>query len=192
MKIVSRATQDVDDGTSNETARRFETIAQCWRHPDERLETALRDGLFTAELSALPSLDDLRLEHTRLFVGPGEHPCPPYESVYRDREGDQRFGRVQGPSTDDVAQWYREYGLATDESWTALPDHVAVELEFAGFLAATDPGALERFLDEHPREWLPEFLDGVESATREPFYAVLAAATRELLDDDGANSRRPS
>ena len=170
----------------------YGVLAASWGQPDERLAAALDVGLFEDVLVAQPTLDALSVEHTRLFVGPGEHPCPPYESVYRDVEPDQEYGPVKGQSTDAVRRWYLEYGLATDESWSDLADHVSVELEFAGYLAAIDEDeALEQFKNEHLREWLPEFLDRVESATREPFYAVLAAATRELLDagetayDDG-------
>lgn len=162
----------------------YALLAASWGQPDERMAAALEAGLFEDVLDEQPTVDALSVEHTRLFVGPGEHPCPPYESVYRDAEPDQEFGPVKGPSTDAARRWYLEYGLAPDESWNDLADHVAVELEFAGHLAAIgDDEALEEFENEHLREWLPEFLDRVESATREPFYAALATATRELLDD---------
>lgn len=164
----------------------YGVLAASWGQPDDRLAAALDAGLFEDALDEQPTLDALAVEHTRLFVGPGDHPCPPYESVYRDAESGDDLGPVMGPSTDAVRRWYLEYGLAPDESWTDLPDHVSVELEFAGHLAATgEDDALEQFADEHLREWLPAFLDRVEESTREPFYAVLAAATRELLDGIG-------
>ena len=164
----------------------YGVLAACWGQPDERLAAALDAGLFEDAIDERPTVDALAVEHTRLFVGPGEHPCPPYESVYRDAEADEDIGPVMGPSTDAVRRWYLEYGLAPDNSWTDLADHVSVELEFAGHLAAiSEDDALEQFAGEHLREWLPEFLDRVEVATQEPFYAVLAAATRELLDTIG-------
>ncbi|UWG46622.1 putative component of anaerobic dehydrogenase [Halanaeroarchaeum sp. HSR-CO] len=172
------------DRPSPRVDERWGVVASCWRRPDEQLRAALESGLFEASLSERPPLKRLRVEHMRLFDGPGEHPCPPYESVYRDAEPDEELGPVMGPSTEAVTRWYAEYGLSA-ESWSDLPDHVAAELEFAGWLSAHgETQAMERFLDEHPREWMPAFLDGVESATTEPFYAVLADATRELIGEE--------
>ncbi|MFC7046945.1 molecular chaperone [Halobacteriaceae archaeon GCM10025711] len=180
--MTQQATADRSDAAATE----FAVLAECWRQPDERLAAALDAGLFDEVSAADASLADLRVEHSRLFVGPGDHPCPPYESVYRDRDPGQEFGQVLGAATDAVERWYREYGLAPDETWTDLPDHVAVELEFAGYLAATgEDDALERFVDEHPGAWLPEFLDRVEAATTEPFYRALARVTRDRIGRGG-------
>ncbi len=173
-----------DDQPSARVDERWGVVASCWRQPDEQLRAALESGLFEASLSERPQLKRLRVEHTRLFDGPGEHPCPPYESVYRDAEPDEELGPVMGSATESVRQWYAEYGLSAG-SWSDLPDHVAAELEFAGWLSARgETQALERFLDEHPREWMPTFLDRVETATNEPFYSVLAAVTRELIGSE--------
>lgn len=171
------------DPPSKRVDEDYAVLAACWRHPDEQLSKALEAGLFNDELSERPSIDRLRVEHTRLFVGPGDHPCPPYESVYRDAEADQGQGPVMGPSTEAVQQWYAEYGL-TAGSWNDLPDHVAVELEFAGWLSARgEAEALESFLNEHPRRWLDTFAERVAKSTQEEFYAVLATATREVISD---------
>lgn len=172
------------DRSSPRVDERWGVVASCWRRPDEQLRAALESGLFEASLSERPPLKRLRVEHTRLFVGPGEHPCPPYESVYRDAEPDEELGPVMGSTTESVQQWYAEYGLSAGP-WSNLPDHVAAELEFAGWLSARgETQALEQFLEEHPREWMPVFLDRVETATNEPFYSVLAAATRELIGSE--------
>ena len=179
------ATEPVGGTAQSEDALalEFAVLAECWRHPDERLTAAVDAGLFDTISTDDVSIADLRVEHSRLFVGPGDHPCPPYESVYRDREHDQEFGLVMGAATDAVERWYWEYGLVPDETWTDLPDHVAVELEFAGHLASTDDhDSLEQFVDEHLGVWLPEFLDRVETETTEPFYRAVARATRDLVN----------
>lgn len=177
------AESDASDPPSKRVDEEYAVLAACWRHPDDRLLTALDAGLFDKELAERPSIDRLRVEHTRLFDGPGKHPCPPYESVYRDADADQKYGPVMGPSTETVRHWYAEYGL-TAGSWNDLPDHVAVELEFAGWLSARgETEALESFLNEHPRRWLHTFAERVAKSTREEFYAVLATATREVISD---------
>lgn len=175
------------DGSAAESG--FLALAACWRRPSEDLVAAVNDGVFGSVFEQAAPVDRTALEreYTRLFVGPGDHPCPPYESVYRDAEADQELGPVMGASTRAVEQWYREHGLVLDDATGELPDHVATELEFVGHLHDTaDPGTAEQFLDEHPRQWLGRFLDRVETATQSSFYRELAAATRVATDDPKA------
>lgn len=81
-------------------AQGYAVLGRCWRQPDEALVEAINSHSLSAVLPDVESvtLEDLRTEHTRLFVGPDGPPCPPYESVYRDGEGGAR-GNVLGPST---------------------------------------------------------------------------------------------
>lgn len=161
-------------------------LAACWREPTEDLVTAVNDGAFGSVFEGvLPvDYDALDREYTRLFVGPGDHPCPPYESVYRDAEADQEVGPVMGASTQAVERWYREYGVVLDDANSELPDHVATELEFVGHLHQTaDAAAAEQFLDEHPRQWIDTFLDRVEAATQSRFFEELVAVTRVATDE---------
>lgn len=170
---------------TEQLARGFAVLARCWRQPDEALVNAINDGELAGVAPDLEvSLPALRAEHSRLFVGPEGPPCPPYESVYRDGEGGEP-GKVLGPSTSAVVKWYRTDDLGLDPDWPDLPDHVATELEFAAHLLATGhTEALEQFLDEHPRQWFGEFLDGVCAETREPFYEALAEATDAAIRDE--------
>ncbi|AOW79626.1 chaperone protein TorD [Halodesulfurarchaeum formicicum] len=164
-------------------AQGYAVLGRCWRQPDEALVEAINSGTLSTVVPDVESVTvkDLRIEHTRLFVGPGGPPCPPYESVYRDGEGDAR-GNVLGPSTGAVVTWYQAHGLGLDRDWSDLPDHVATELEFVSHLAADGSEDLrEQFLDEHPRQWMRPFLDGVRAETHESFYAGLADATEDAL-----------
>lgn len=145
------------------------------------METALADGLFEDELPHTPTVDELREEYTRLFIGPGNPPCPPYKSVYRGGDSEEDFAHVLGESTKSVVDWYRRYELVLDSTWRDMPDHVAVELEFAGYLRKNDPKALPEFLNEHPKQWMPAFLPIVEDHARHPFYRILAATIKEPM-----------
>ncbi|WP_181686093.1 TorD/DmsD family molecular chaperone [Halorhabdus salina] len=173
---------DAASADATEVSQGYAVLARCWRQPDERLRAAIESG----ELAGVVELDTvdlttLRTEHTRLFVGPDGPPCPPYESIYRDGDGDAA-GNVLGPSTRAVVDWYDEYGLGLDSEWSDLPDHIATELEFASHLSTVaPPETCEQFFDEHPRQWFETFFDAVRAETREPFYAELADATAAVV-----------
>lgn len=173
-----------DAATASDTHRSiadgYAVLARCWREPDAALVEAISNGALVDVVPGIESasLEALRAEHTRLFVGPAGPPCPPYESVYRSEDR-----QVLGPSTEAVVTWYRTYGVGLDPQLGDLPDHVAAELEFLGHLQHRgETAAMERFLEEHPRQWLPEFLDCVQTVARVPFYRELAVATLDVLD----------
>lgn len=178
MTPTDKIIETRDSPPSDEIA----TLAKCWRYPDEELATALADGLFAEEIPTTPTLDDLEIEYTRLFIGPGEQPCPPYENLYRNPDSNTDAGNVLGESTKAVVDWYRRYDLSPDSSWTDLPDHIAVELEFVGHLKENDPDAVAEFVSEHPQQWMPAFLADVETHAQNPFYRQLGALTKQLLD----------
>lgn len=172
------------DGFASVEAATYAVLAECWRDPTERVVEALEAGELTPILGPVDDVDrrDLRTEHARLFVGPAGPPCPPYESVYRDGNGDDDLGPVRGPTTIAVSRWYREFDVEPAPGHHDLPDNVATELEFAAYLSEEGrDDRLEQFLEEHLRRWIGEFSRRVESETRESFYASLAATTREVL-----------
>lgn len=163
----------------------FGTLAVCWREPSEELAIAIESGDFEwlERVEAPADLDDLRVEYTRLFIGPGPEQCPPYESVYRDGDDDENLGPVYGPATQAVARWYDEYGLRLRDSRSAPPDHIATELEFAAYLAASeDDGTLEQFLDEHPRAWIEPFTTQLRENDPGAFYRALIERTVDVIN----------
>ena len=128
--------------------------------------------------------EELAVEHARLFVGPFALGAPPYGSVYLD-EG----GRVMGDSTMEVIQTYEQAGLTRSKDCTDLPDHIAVELEFAAFLAfkileatkkddcdgaAQYEATQQAFLTDHVWRWVPEFCARIRAGTDNGFYVALA------------------
>ena len=175
------------EGTRPPTADTFGRLAVCWREPSEELAIAIESGGFEwlDGVEAPVDLDDLRVEYTRLFIGPGPEQCPPYESVYRDGDDDDQndLGPVYGPATQAVARWYDEYGLRLRESRSAPPDHIATELEFAAYLAASeDDDTLEQFLDEHPRAWIEPFTTKLRENDPGAFYQALIERTTEVIN----------
>ncbi len=135
-------------------------------------------------------LNDLVLEYTRLFIGPGKH-ISPYESVYRDN-GDALWSET----TVEVKNFIESSGLEYSYNWSGLPDHIGVELEFMQRLTCHEKEAWaqedkkqvirclefeKRFIDEHLSQWVPIFCNKVKEETRTAFYREMAELTRQFI-----------
>ncbi|MFQ6017500.1 MAG: molecular chaperone [Kiloniellaceae bacterium] len=184
----------------------YGVLAMVYREePSADLLRQVRDGEFLAALSeagvalgrefldgaAEGLADDLAVEYTRLFVGPGKH-IPPYESV-------QREGALWGKSTSDVAAFVERRGFAYRPDYRGLPDHVSVELEFMQQATAQEARAYEAadaagaavcrgigaaFLEDHLGQWIPEFCDKVMAAAERPFYREMAKLTKGFMESE--------
>lgn len=134
------------------------------------------------------ALRSLRVEHARLFTGPGRPDVAPFETAYVDSESGGS-NRLYGPSTAAVARWYRDFGLERASDHGDLPDFVATEFEFLYALAQREATArldgreedartlrreTDRFLREHPARWIPAFAAAVRAAAPHPVYAAYA------------------
>jgi TorA maturation chaperone TorD len=130
------------------------------------------------------SNEDLLIDYAKLFVGPNELIAPPYGSVYMD---DGR--RTMGDSTLEAIKIYKDEGLAIDENFKELPDHIAVELEFMYYLIFKETEALEKsetdkaldfiktqelFLYKFLARWVKPFCDKIKAGTDNEFYNSLA------------------
>ncbi len=153
------------------------------------------DGLSQAieELPAQPAaaLEALQVEYTYLFINAVPHvPAPPYASAYA---GD---GLLMGEPAEAAVRAYRMAGLELAEDYHNLPDHLAAELEFLGWLGEEGASALvggdderarelvnllRRFLLEQVRPWVPEFRQRVEEAARMTLYPQLARLAEGVL-----------
>lgn len=184
----------------------YKLLSECYHLPDERLLRTLKSlgesagGIFSKILKSVPGgngsssvVDALKIDHSRLFVGPFKLLAPPYGSVYLEGER-----RIMGDSTVDVGDRYAEEGL--DVSLKEAPDHIAIELEFMYFLilkeieaAGGDPGPknaayyLERqrsFLESHLGRWVSGFADDLEANARTEFYGNLGRLTESFVGLD--------
>jgi hypothetical protein len=99
----------------------------------------------------------------------GPSGTPPTESAY-----DPSTMATRGPLLAGVAAFYEAFAYRPDGELHETPDHAAVELGFLAYLSVKAAFALHeqqteafdvsarafaRFLDEHPRHWMPQFLD---------------------------------
>jgi putative dimethyl sulfoxide reductase chaperone len=144
-----------------------------------------------SDLRAVPmdeGLRQLRIEHARLFTGPGRPEVAPFETAYVDVES-LGSNRLYGPSAASVARWYRQFDLEKAGDHGDLPDFVATEFEFLYALAQREASArlagleeeartlrreTDRFLREHPARWIPAFAARVRAASPHRVYATFA------------------
>lgn len=187
-------------------ANAYRLLADCYQLPERveadtvaalatNLEIFLPDG--AEAVAALPQawpqgekpLQDLRVAHAKLFVGPYDLVAPPYGSVYLDGER-----RVMGESTMGALSHYKQAGLDPSGELHEPPDHITAELEFMYFLAhrhlTLHEGRyldLQRdFLQKHLSRWIPPFSARVVTGNLHPFYNQLARLTSLTVQTDAA------
>jgi TorA maturation chaperone TorD len=177
----------------------YRFLSECYYLPDEELIQKVGDvaqtDLFFAELQDyIPpavGLGSLRIDFTRLFVGPFKLLAPPYGSFYLENH------RIMGESTVDIRNRYEEEAL--DVVIDDAPDHIAMELEFMYFLVAKQTQAINEedlggiqsyrkkqksFLCSHLASWLPEFSKNVQQNAQTEFYKKVAQLTKMFVQKD--------
>jgi len=138
--------------------------------------------------------EDLAVEYTRLFIGPGPR-LSPHESVHLEIDGYE--GGLWGTKTVEVKAFMEATGLEIDDSFGGMPDHLAAELEFMQKLLQKEAEAWtkedhqlganilkieKRFYDEHLSQWVSKFCDKVIDATKHPFYKQFSEVTQGFID----------
>ena len=139
-------------------------------------------------------MEELAVEFTRLFLGPGPH-ISPHESLHHELKHG-KWGTLWGDSTVEVKNFIESTGLKVESELNLLPDHISVELEFMHLLANREVEAREEgdheaaaqcikmekeFLERHLRSWVPAFCDKVIAAADSSFYRVTAELTKRFL-----------
>ncbi|WP_283169679.1 Tat proofreading chaperone DmsD [Curtanaerobium respiraculi] len=132
----------------------------------------MKDGL-----SAWPDKTALAREYRRLFVGPGRKACPPWGSVYTDRDG-----VIFGATALDLHDWLGEHGIARSQRDRMPDDHIGTMLELLAWIARNNPELVGEYLSKHLLTWAPHFLEKMEVAARHPFYRGLSQLTFASLD----------
>ena len=186
---------------ANSRANSYRLLAECYYPPDGKLIKILNSieesigGLYSEIAKNIPGINGvelLKIDYSRLFVGPYKLLAPPYGSVYLE---DAR--KVMGDSTMDVRNRYQEEGL--DIGLKEAPDHIAVELEFMYFLIFKEIEAIKNsdsksavsylkrqrsFLKTHLGRWVSEFAENVEANAQAEFYKNLARLTKSFIKKD--------
>ena len=134
-------------------------------------------------------LSDLRLEFTRLFVGPA--PVPLYESIYRSPSG-----LLMQEETLAVRRKYMEAGLVVNPKESLPDDHIGTELEFIFYLCqkASQAGDGEvrevflriqqEFFREHLMLWVSSLGDRLFQEAQSPYFKGVAKTTKGFVTWD--------
>lgn len=136
-------------------------------------------------------METLLVDHTALFIGPGQPRAMPYASFWLTDDQSLRH-----EATTAVLDFYEEGGFDVSEDLHELPDHVAVELEFLYLLIFAQNQAQlggdteelsaanalhRRFAVEHLGVWVGSFADAVKAGTATAFYRELADLTGKFV-----------
>jgi len=205
------------DPAHQETARFrsgvYFLLARVFRkEPDAELIRLGRDPKFQEALSELGApldqdfltaleeslIEDLSVEFTRLFIGPGKH-ISTQESVYANQNGGTT-GMLWGDSTVDVVRFIRSVGLNMMDDLYEIPEHISVELELMDLLTDREARAWEennkeetlnclklekQFFEGHLVYWMPEFCNQVMEEAESSFYRSMARATAAFIELEG-------
>lgn len=138
--------------------------------PSSSIEKVDEDGFFHR----------LRAEATRLFMGPGEPACSPYEGVWRAKAEGVKPLLFVNPHSVEVERFVKDHGFTRPEGTNEPLDHVATECELLqafAMRAMADSGSSEayvQFLEKHLRVWIDDFCAECQNETSEPFYKAAA------------------
>ena len=149
------------------------------RELHDALDAAAREG----ETGMQELLREIHLDHTYLFSMTGQSRTTPYESV--DRTDD---ATMFGPTTLQVREAYRAYGLMFERCANEPDDHVGLEFAFAAHLlgrgAEGDASCLadcRDFLGAHLLTFAPAYLGVLEQRARSPYYRLVARIAQATL-----------
>ncbi len=151
------------------------------------LQAAGKDGALLGD----SGLGVLREAYTKI-VYDSNLPCiPPYQSVYYNEH------HVNGKQARTAAACYRTAGLGIENG--DMPDHIAIECEFAAFLAGKEAVAwkcdqravaqqaeetLTDFLREHVVSWGGKFCADLQQLAKVDFYRAVARLGAGLFNDE--------
>ncbi|MBB1509660.1 molecular chaperone [Tessaracoccus sp. MC1756] len=124
------------------------------------------------------SVEEVRIDHQRLFGGAGPAKANPFESVHRSREG-LKFEA----ETLQVRAAYRRLGLQAPLLHKEPDDHIGLELEFVatayqraaelldeGEEADEVLAVAQDFIRDHLQQWVPQLFDLVVERAETDFY----------------------
>ena len=136
-------------------------------------------------------VDDLAVEYTALFLGPGGH-ISPHESVHT-----QDQGSLWGDATIAVRRFITETGIEYSTEYGGIPDHISVELEFMAELTRRESLAWESadyavvvtaleyqldFMARHLSQWIGKFCARVIEEADLSFYRDVSKLTEMFID----------
>jgi TorA maturation chaperone TorD len=149
-------------------------------------------------VSEVETVERLAVEYARLFLGPGSH-ISPHGSVHC--VNDEGRGLLWGQQAAQVKGFIESCGFEYGPDQALIPDHISIELEFMGHMSEREAlsweamkheeavawrGIQKRFVEEHLLCWVPLLCEKVIRSSNLPFYAEMAALTKNFLEFDAS------
>ncbi|MDE8701841.1 molecular chaperone TorD family protein [Adlercreutzia equolifaciens] len=143
------------------------------------------------------TVEELAIDYARTFLGSGidaYSAAYPNESVYTS---ERRL--LMQEARDEVRAIYRSEGLEKLSDFAECDDHLGVELEFMGEMAARTAASFEaaddvegvrllavqrHFLEDHLSNWVPMMLEDARKFARTGLYQGLAQLTEGYLANE--------
>ena len=165
------------------------------------LDTIYKDGdltpyqLFAKSLEALPenidqqALDLLAVDYADIYLNHTLH-ASPFESVWLDEDH-----LIQQEPMFQIREWYKRYGLETENWRIRSDDHLVLQLQFIAKLLDPELHLSENFslqqrlqdatmfMDEHLLIWLSDFCNLVQQRCKTDFYASVAVLTDAYIQE---------
>lgn len=141
----------------------------------------LRQLIVFAPLEQKNSLLRLKIEYTRLFIGPTPPPCTPYQSVYDENRSTEHKGTILGATAGDMEKILRNEGLNIEIDYKVYSDHIAIELEcmYHFLVMALEEEKYEEYMKKMSNftkahlEWMVAFGELLTTEAKHPFYKLV-------------------
>lgn len=151
-------------------------LADSWAFADADVVRSSFTKMQTSIPNGTPT-DAMVWEYRRLFVGPQAMPCPPWGSVYTDREK-----VVFGEAELTLFEWMKIQGIVPKDGHKEPVDHIGRMFELLAYLAQNRPELVNDFLQNHFLTWSSHYLDQLKECAKDPFYQGLADLAKSSLD----------
>ena len=179
------------------------------REINQQLLDELRTPAFAAAMTGLgirldelthdddSILEQLAIEFTRLFLGPGKH-VSPHESVQIGQNG-----ILNDATTVQVSRFIEVAGYQFKTDSKRYPDHICSEFEFMEALIGKQAEALadgdleetetsqmlqDEFIQRHLVHWVPQFCDEIEQSAKLPLYKAVGRAVSAFIKMENEQS----
>ncbi len=151
----------------------------------ENQNTSLIDKM-TESLQMLEEVNETTIQtfeydYNRLFVGPNKLLASPYESSYRNYEGN-----VLQQETLNVRNFYHHVGLQVANEGQIPDDHIQFELEFILHVLSDqtiqeNKHMYKMFLDKHLMQWVLKHCKKIIENSQNPITYAMAVLLKEFL-----------
>lgn len=131
-------------------------------------------------VQALPALDieELEYQFSVLFEGQGQMPCPPWGSVYLDKDN-----IVFGETTAEYRNFLRQNGLEIKSESKEPEDQFGLMLlALSQLLEKGEAQAGMELITEHLMPWGARYLELLAKNEVSQYYAIVAQITQDLFD----------